>query len=213
MNARRVNAAAGVILAAQKQGKTLAASLAYALESACLLQSPETADEQKRLRVERNRYRAAWGKALTRALALRARVAELEARLGEYERPVDEDPIAYALTGQAGTTQALLDEDTADILTLAAAQYADATYDATFRTIRLELTATPEQWSAWQEALDVDLTRTTNRGSCVTSHATWRGIHVVICCWPARPVVGNQDGPGHHDYAVGRDLPEPGVTP
>ncbi|GGV69045.1 hypothetical protein GCM10010294_25420 [Streptomyces griseoloalbus] len=32
---------------------------------------------------------------------LRARVAELEARLAEYERPVDEDPIAYALTGQA----------------------------------------------------------------------------------------------------------------
>ncbi|MFI9340020.1 hypothetical protein ACIG0D_01890 [Streptomyces sp. NPDC052773] len=31
----------------------------------------------------------------------RARVAELEARLAEYERPADEDPIAYALTGKA----------------------------------------------------------------------------------------------------------------
>lgn len=29
-----------------------------------------------------------------------ARLAELEARLAEYERPVDEDPIAYALTEQ-----------------------------------------------------------------------------------------------------------------
>lgn len=32
-----------------------------------------------------------------------ARVAELEARLAEYERPADEDPIAYALTGKAET--------------------------------------------------------------------------------------------------------------
>lgn len=33
---------------------------------------------------------------------LKERVAELEARLAEYERPADEDPIAYALTEQAG---------------------------------------------------------------------------------------------------------------
>lgn len=31
----------------------------------------------------------------------RARVADLEGKLAEYERPVDEDPIAYALTEQA----------------------------------------------------------------------------------------------------------------
>ncbi|MBM7088085.1 hypothetical protein JTP67_05865 [Streptomyces sp. S12] len=37
---------------------------------------------------------------------LRARVAELEARLAEHDRPVDEDPIAYALTEQADTVPA-----------------------------------------------------------------------------------------------------------
>ena len=57
MNARRVNAAAGVILAAQKTKQT-AAGIAVSLESACLLQSPESAAELVRLR---------------------ARVAELEA--------------------------------------------------------------------------------------------------------------------------------------
>ncbi|WP_354596133.1 hypothetical protein R1Y80_01025 [Streptomyces sp. JL1001] len=42
MNARRVNAAAGVILAAQKRRQT-AAGIAVALEAAGLLQSPESA--------------------------------------------------------------------------------------------------------------------------------------------------------------------------
>ncbi|MFC8271123.1 hypothetical protein ACFUJR_00980 [Streptomyces sp. NPDC057271] len=57
MNARRVNAAAGVVHAAMQTRQT-AAGIAAALESACLLQSPESAAE---------------------VFALRARVAELEA--------------------------------------------------------------------------------------------------------------------------------------
>ena len=36
---------------------------------------------------------------------LRARVAELEQLPAEYERPVDEDPIAYALTDRADTVE------------------------------------------------------------------------------------------------------------
>ncbi|MEU2799013.1 hypothetical protein [Streptomyces sp. NPDC007117] len=48
MNARRVNAAAGVILAAQKQRQT-PAGIAAALEAAGLLQSPESAAELERL--------------------------------------------------------------------------------------------------------------------------------------------------------------------
>lgn len=58
MNARRVNAAAGVISAAQKTKQT-AAGIAASLEAAQLLQSPESAAE---------------------VVALRARVAELEAQ-------------------------------------------------------------------------------------------------------------------------------------
>ncbi|MFF9200013.1 hypothetical protein ACF09L_32880 [Streptomyces sp. NPDC014779] len=51
MNAKRVNAAAGVILAALKSKRT-AAGIAADLESACLLQSPETAAELARRRTE-----------------------------------------------------------------------------------------------------------------------------------------------------------------
>jgi hypothetical protein len=90
-----------------------------------------------------------------------------------------------------GCPAALRAEDTADILTLADAQHADATYNPPFQTIELELTATPDQWTAWQKVLMVDLARTTNRGSCVTSHATWRGIHVVIRCWLVKPEAGD----------------------
>jgi hypothetical protein len=104
------------------------------------------------------------------------------------DEPAEDTPVAYALTErvQESADRAPRAEDTADIVTLAPAQHAEAAYNSASRTIRLELTATPEQWSAWQRALDVDLDRTTHRGSCVTSHATWRGIHVVIRCWPAR---------------------------
>ncbi|MDV5145876.1 hypothetical protein R1T08_17090 [Streptomyces sp. SBC-4] len=49
MNAKRVQAAEGVILAAMKNRVT-AAGVAVALESACLLQSPESASELVRLR-------------------------------------------------------------------------------------------------------------------------------------------------------------------
>lgn len=49
MNTKRVNAAAGVILAAQKQRNT-AAGIAMALEAAGLLQSPESAAELVALR-------------------------------------------------------------------------------------------------------------------------------------------------------------------
>ncbi|MFM9602730.1 hypothetical protein [Streptomyces turgidiscabies] len=78
-------------------------------------------------------------------------------------------------------------EDVVDLLALAPAEQVNARHNSAARTIELELTATPKQWSAWQTALSVDLGRTTNRGSCITSHATWRGIHIVICCWPVKP--------------------------
>jgi len=117
---------------------------------------------------------------------------EAQTRLAEYERPADEDPIRYALTEQAEAASAspatpaqLRAEDVADLLTLAPAQHATADLDPTGDTILLEITATREQWSAWQTALKVDLARTTNRGGFTTSHATWRGIHVVISRWHA----------------------------
>ena len=78
MNTRLVNTAAGVILAALTQDRT-AAGIALALDSAQLLTSPETAAEMKRLG---------------------DRVIELEQLLAEKDRPADEDPIAFVLTGK-----------------------------------------------------------------------------------------------------------------
>ncbi|MFD6874497.1 MULTISPECIES: hypothetical protein [unclassified Streptomyces] len=50
MNVHRVHAAAGVLHASMQQGRTLPETLAYALESAQLLNSPESAAELLRLR-------------------------------------------------------------------------------------------------------------------------------------------------------------------
>ncbi|MET9142392.1 hypothetical protein [Streptomyces sp. NPDC004042] len=83
MNAKLVRSAEDVIARAMRQGHTVPALIAAALESACLLQSPETAAELEQ-------WRATFGRrALPDALArleraesgaerLRARVAELE---------------------------------------------------------------------------------------------------------------------------------------
>ncbi|MBU8549755.1 hypothetical protein IMX12_13145 [Streptomyces sp. Babs14] len=169
MHTRLVATAADVISRAMQQGRTLPAALAVALDSACLLQSPDTAAEHRaaallevaeviagidfhpnararsldiatglvqRLRrmadephpgkytlvtsweyelMQRQQERAAAAEARVAQLeadreandreyeAATARIAELEARLAEYERPADEDPIAYALTEQAAT--------------------------------------------------------------------------------------------------------------
>ncbi|MFJ6905571.1 hypothetical protein [Streptomyces griseoluteus] len=80
MATRAVNAAAGVLLAAMQQDHRTPTGLAIALDSACLLNSPETAAELN---------------------GLRTRVADLERQLAGKDRPVDEDPIRFALTDKA----------------------------------------------------------------------------------------------------------------
>ncbi|MFD4740559.1 hypothetical protein ACFWNQ_24825 [Streptomyces virginiae] len=102
MNTNRVNAAAGVLHAAMQQGKSLPQSLAYGLEAAGLLQSPESAAELDRLsrlaeslhqRVDHQRE----GKARWRARAelAEARVTELEAERGAVVADRDAQIIAW----------------------------------------------------------------------------------------------------------------------
>jgi hypothetical protein len=52
IDSKLIDAAAGVLMAAMAQGNREAYSLAFALESACLLQSPETAAELAALRTQ-----------------------------------------------------------------------------------------------------------------------------------------------------------------
>lgn len=80
LSSRAINAAAGVLLAAMEQGTQTPTGLAIALDSACLLNSPEIAAELERLRAE---------------------AAELRQQLAAKARPVDEDPICFALTTKA----------------------------------------------------------------------------------------------------------------
>lgn len=82
MNAptRAVSALADVILRAQQQGRQTPMGIAFAIDAARMVMSPETAAELDRLRT---------------------RVTELEQLLAEG-RPADEDPIAYELTAEAG---------------------------------------------------------------------------------------------------------------
>lgn len=101
---RAINAAADVICRAMQQDKSLPATLAYALDAAGMLQSPESTAELARLRAERQTTNDALAE-LT--IALRSAEAErdaLRARVGDGgTRTVDEDPITYALTDDGHT--------------------------------------------------------------------------------------------------------------
>ncbi|MEU0372387.1 hypothetical protein ABZ070_19375 [Streptomyces sp. NPDC006283] len=115
MRTRALNALAGVICAAQTQDRT-PMGIAFAIESAGLLNSPEHAAEVEQLRndltgaclarweeeQDAKRARFAAKLARQRAAKLRTRIAELEAAVGAGStRTVDEDPIAYSLTPEA----------------------------------------------------------------------------------------------------------------
>ncbi|NUS78439.1 MAG: hypothetical protein HOV70_19880 [Streptomyces sp.] len=89
----------------------LSSQAAFALESAQLLQSPETAAELGRLRArvaELETERHVTNEALSEAAeALRSdrdRIAKLEQQVGAKDHPADEGPIAYALTDKAEAT-------------------------------------------------------------------------------------------------------------
>lgn len=74
-----MNAAAGVVQAAQEQGRQTAAGIALALDAAGLLMSPETAAELVRLREERHSTNESLSAAAERLRADRDRIDELEA--------------------------------------------------------------------------------------------------------------------------------------
>jgi hypothetical protein len=79
MHTRAVNAAAGVLLAAMEQGRQIPTSLAIALDSAGLLNSPEHAAEHERLLTERHETNE-WVEDAAKALRMnQTRIAELEA--------------------------------------------------------------------------------------------------------------------------------------
>jgi hypothetical protein len=192
MTTRAVNAAAGVILAATQQGRQTPTGLAIALDSACLLNSPEHAAEVAKLQARIAELEAAaYGDAEVRLLnpieqirhlhdcvtaqmsradtldrlcrEQRQRADQAEQRLAEYARPADDDPIAYTLTDKA-------------------AQLPDA---PRVRHLR--------------ELLDRQ-----------HGQAEADGITRRIAPTQALQLEDPHDSPLHHDYAVGHDLPTTG---
>ncbi|WP_282698058.1 hypothetical protein [Streptomyces sp. CC208A] len=96
MNAKRMKAAEGVVLAALSGSDPSAAGIAAALEAACLLQSSESAAELLALRgqvaallAERHSTNEALDDAVREVAALRTRVAELETAPLARPHPAD----------------------------------------------------------------------------------------------------------------------------
>ncbi|GGT43651.1 hypothetical protein [Streptomyces purpureus] len=147
MNAARVTAAAGVILAAMQTRQT-AAGIAAALESACLLQSPEIAAEMS---------------------ALRARVAELEAERHSTNEALSD--AAQALRVQRDRITGLEALTPAPIQTCRTCG-AGYTYGQPCSTCEFQARMATELAARQRQQEDP------------------------------------HDGPNHHDYALGRDLPE-----
>ncbi|MET9517002.1 hypothetical protein [Streptomyces sp. NPDC002994] len=105
MNTRALNQLAELICRAQANGARTPMGIAFAIDAAGMLQSPEIAAELEALREqvasllgERHTTNAALAE-----LTLALRASELDAESGDGStRTVDEDPIAYALTEKAG---------------------------------------------------------------------------------------------------------------
>ncbi|WP_228181306.1 hypothetical protein [Streptomyces anulatus] len=225
MNAKRINAAAGVILAAQKQRQT-PAGIAAALEAAGLLQSPESAAELAQLQDDIT------GACLARYEeeqdAKRARFAAKLARKRAFDLRAERDAfadwantLAYAVApvevlGRYGEEGKYPWGDALELITPAAEVAALRARVAELEAARTTAAADRDQQIiAWLEKKARE-EGTSNKDSRVRTTATYRLADKLSrgAVRPACPPVSPEDphdSPLHHSYALGRDLPE--VTP
>lgn len=180
MNAKRVNAAAGVVHAAMQSRQT-AAGIAAALEAACLLQSPETAVEADRLRARVDEVERAY---VFDTAALKRRVAELES-----ERHSTNEALSKAVERVAEL----------EALTPAPIQ--------TCRTCGAGYTlGQPCSTCEFQARMASELAA--RQQPVEESYDSIpRFSAEEIARWQARQAEDPHDSPLHHDYALGRDLP------
>ncbi|MFE2073661.1 hypothetical protein [Streptomyces misionensis] len=184
MNTGSVNAAAGVIHAAQQQGRT-AAGIAMALESAQLLQSPETADELERLRLE--------------AAGLRSQLA-----LFNEWRTADGTRMAELLAERHSTNEAL--SDAAEALREQRDRIADL--EAELYTERAQHRTTLEQRNAHaQELLALRGGRSAPYTATAEAHAQMREGLTRYFSGKEEAAEGEHYAVVHHDYRVSHDLP------
>lgn len=227
---RAINAAAGVIHACMQQGKTLPASQAYALEAAGLLNSPEHAAEVAQLHTELDGARLSlWEEEQD---AQRARFAAKVARQRAAKLRVERDAwhdwadtLAYKVApvevlGRHGEDGKFPWSDALDLITPAAevaalrarvAELEAAAGDGSTRTVDedpIRYSLTPEALHASSGAV-IEIPDRPRDGVYPQGTAHRQQMRDLIA--GQRAALGNHDGPPHHDYRTGRDLPE--VTP
>lgn len=218
MNAKRVNSAAGVIMAALQQNRT-AAGIALSLDSAQMLMTPETAAELERLRNElavseqrSERRRIAWRMARTRALSTGGAADRYAARAREVQTAL-QDMLADLLAARIERDAAL---DRVSELEAERHTTNEALADITVAERSADkLTALFAPTQVLREEPD-GCPRNVINGD-VGDHFFKKGAFAdspVRCTYcgakKPEPLEDPHDGPLHHLDRVGRDLPETG---
>jgi hypothetical protein len=206
-NTRAINAAAGVIHACIQQGKPLPVSIAFALEAAGLLNSFEHAAEVAQLSTDLDGARLSlWEEEQD---SKRLRLALKSAQRGRREmRDLYEITEASRKRWRDALIEA--DEDRAALRARVAELEAEAG-DGSTRTVDedpIAYSLTPEALHASSGAV-IEIPDRPRDGVYRQGTAHRQQMRDLIA--GQRAALGNHDGPPHHDYTIGRDLPE--VTP
>lgn len=199
MATRAVNAAAGVLLAAMKQGRQTPTGLAITLDSACLLNSPETAAELAHLRAENPELKRQLESARVdgaRLIQAEQRRAELEAVLDTHRK--DDQVEIKRLRERVTDLEAELYTEQAQHRTTLEQRNAHA---QELLRLRPQAAALQRQLVAKDRPVDEDPI-----AYALTEKAD--GITSRIAPTQALQLEDPHDSPLHHTYTVGRDLPE-----
>lgn len=223
MNAKRVNAAADVICRAMKQGKTLPTGWANALEAVCMLQSPETAEEQRELwqtlEQRTELLRAVQKMARQRGAEAKGRKAYGE-RLKAENASLREERAADHRTWQHDLKSLREAREEASALRARVAELEaerHVTNEALsaaaeeLRTRRDQIAERDAQIVAWLGKKSREY-GTSNRENRAKAEAVWRMADKLSRgAVPLRQAEDPHDGPLRQRFELGRDLPE--VTP
>jgi DNA repair exonuclease SbcCD ATPase subunit len=211
VNTKRVKAAGEVILAAQKSGHITASGWAAALESACLLQSPETAAEQQALQARLDTVERAYvfdvAELRRENDALRAQVAALlEERHVTNEALSDAAEQLRADRDRIAELEALTPAPIQTCRVCGAGySYGEPCSTCEFRARMAAETDGITRRIAPTQALREDEPQLRGRAllDALTVERAERAHKQRL------GIEDPHDSPLHHDYRIGRDLPEP----
>lgn len=202
MNARLVNTAAGVVQAAMEQGRQTATGIAVALDSAQLLMTPEVAAELERLRLRVDEVERAYTFD-TAELKRQLESAREQYRAGlrradEHLREMNAELKRYADGTEGPVLWSVYNR-----MHLRADQAEGEVKRLTARVAELEA-GRPLEGTADEDPIAFALTEAAD-----DVRPQVRKVRALLAGQTAA-VEEPHDSPLHHDYRVGRDLPESG---